>query len=67
MTARELVAVSRAAQGLPPNVTDPGALSRLAAILAASGHARNEKPAPVGDVTGSGMEVRRAAGEPSGA
>lgn len=28
-----LVRTSRAAQGLPPTVTDPGALSRIAALL----------------------------------
>lgn len=31
--AAELVAASRRAQGLPPQVTDAGALSRLAVLL----------------------------------
>lgn len=33
MTPRERAIASRRAQGLPPSVTDPGALARIAALL----------------------------------
>lgn len=34
MTVEELVAASRAQQGLPPKVADPATITRLAALLA---------------------------------
>ena len=38
MTVAELVAASRAAQGLPPRIEDPATLSRVASIIAAQTH-----------------------------
>jgi hypothetical protein len=36
MTTAELVEQSRAAQGLPPKITDPGALAKVAQLLTGS-------------------------------
>lgn len=38
-TITERVAASRAAQGLPPTITDPQALARIAAVLRVTGSA----------------------------
>jgi hypothetical protein len=36
--AEEYVTASRAAQGLPPTITDPATLAKVAAILAGASH-----------------------------
>lgn len=74
-TVAELVAASRARQGLAPHVADATALRRVAALLTTSG-ARDgrlaaaapppvskKKPARVSETPRAGREVRHAADE----
>jgi hypothetical protein len=46
-TIEERVAASRAAQGLPPTVADPGTLARVAAILIHTGRPACDGAPPV--------------------
>src|SRR4051812_16138572 len=55
-----LVARSRAAQGLPPRVTDPTTLSRMAALLALAPSSDGIDPPRTGQThTASGSRARR--------
>jgi hypothetical protein len=56
----ELVAASRARQGLPPRVDDPGTLRRVAALLATTTAAPGGSDSP-----GRQTEDRRDRGDPT--
>jgi len=59
--AARLVA-ERAAQGLPPTVTDPVVLARIAAILTNPGPASNKEGEYEGPVDGEGVAKSQARG-----
>lgn len=60
MTVAELVAASRARQGLPPRVIDSGAVRRLAALLQARKDAAPIQPGAASE-TGGQSSARTAA------
>jgi hypothetical protein len=63
VTVAELVAESRARQGLPATVEDPATIRRLARLVLAT----TSKASTVSETSVEALEVRRAAVEPSAA
>lgn len=60
VTAADRAAASRAAQGLPPNVTDPGTLAQVARLMTSSSATNRRQQAATPTTT----ERRSASGAP---